>query len=133
MKLEDQCCTLQQAKRLKELGIEQISYFVWDERGVITEGWSVEGYEDIFYSAYNVAELGLMLPKSLPLNDGHHWAFYHRHCWKGESVGYSAYGGVSIEQDWYTTEAESRAAMIIQLIKKGYITAEECNKRLTDK
>lgn len=131
MKLEDQCCTLQQAKRLKELGIEQISYFIWGERGVITEGWSVEGYEDTFYAAYNVAELGLMLPKSLPLNDGHHWAFYHRHCWKGESVGYSAYGRPSIEQDWFVTEAEARATMIIGLLENALVTAEEINQRLT--
>lgn len=119
MKLEDQCCTLQQAKRLKELGIEQISYFVWGERGVITEGWSIEGYEDIFYSAYNVAELGIMLPPgydTMKITDNG-WAAYDP---DGECV-----------LTHYKTEAECRAAMLINLLETA-ITIEECNKRLTE-
>ena len=80
--------------------------------------------------AYTLAELGLLLPKGLGGNDGHNWSYYHRHCWKGESVGYSSYGVPSIEQDWYQNEAESRADMIIQLLESGRITVEECNERL---
>jgi hypothetical protein len=62
MKLQEQVITIEQAKRLKELGIDGNSYFLIGLTGPIVEHWSVEGTEDTFYSAYTVAELGQMLP-----------------------------------------------------------------------
>jgi hypothetical protein len=64
MKLEHQCVNLELAKKLKELGVEQESYFTWEERG--------SGYAELFlskgtscahkyYSAFSVAELGELL------------------------------------------------------------------------
>jgi hypothetical protein len=159
MKLENQLCSLERAKRLKELGIIQESLFFWyraphdngkdeywETDEIVYKPWFVNtsfpedecegctfyahGTEQ--YSAYTVAELGRMLPTSLALNEGHNWSFYHRHNWKGESVGYSAYGVNSIEQGWYTKESESRADMLIHLLESGLITADECNKKLTE-
>lgn len=71
MKLEDQVCSLDQAKKLKELGIKQESLFLWVKR----HGCSIEYLAYInaieisdfeyFYSAFTVAELGKMLPRSI--------------------------------------------------------------------
>lgn len=33
MKIEQQVCTLGQAKRLKELGVAQVSFFAWIDEG----------------------------------------------------------------------------------------------------
>ena len=81
-------------------------------------------------AAFSVAELGVMLPTDITAKSGFHWSFYHRHNWKGESVGYQTLGQPTIDQDWYKTEAEARAAMVIYLLEINVITAEEVNKRL---
>lgn len=70
MKLEDQVCSLELAKKLKELGVEQKSLFVWEYYNdtcyavkffpfaiVINDFTQAE-----LYSAFTVAELGEMLP-----------------------------------------------------------------------
>lgn len=132
MKIENQCCTLEQAKKLKELGVVQRrSGFIWVGNG--RKNWlEFHQGQNGLAVAYNVAELGVMLPDSLPIEDGNNWSWYHRHNWKGESVGYSAYGAKSIEQAWFTTEAEARAAMLIHLLETGKITAEQVNNRLSN-
>lgn len=99
MKLEDQVCTLEQAKRLKELGVAQNSYFSWcgDETSRLKDnGNSAEIGPWVFVSttipfnnmeadhradvpsakpfaaAFTVAELGVMLPDFYPS-----WRFKH--------------------------------------------------------
>lgn len=81
MKLEDQVCSLELAKRLKELGVKQESYFFW-HYSVYTEDdfkWklmhhhhldikSKNGDSDII-SAYTVAELGEILPNCIIVPD----------------------------------------------------------------
>ena len=134
MKLEDQVCTLEQSIRLKELGVKQqsLACYIGNELEFFIKpfyDWAEQKGMNAL-AAFTVAELGLLLPKGLGGNDGHNWSFYHRHCWKGESVGYSAHGTPSIEQPWYKTEAESRADMLIQLLESGRITAEHCNELL---
>lgn len=64
MKLEDQVVSLELAKKLKELGVKQESYFKYEER----ENGHVEIYHSKptscahkYYSALTVAELGEML------------------------------------------------------------------------
>lgn len=137
MKLEQQVCTLEQAKRLKELGVDQdISLFEHVEYTFERGNSSIENRrpnrlnKEWVYSAFTVAELGQMLPNDLQPNSGRHWSWYHRHTWKGESVGYSAHGIDPIEQGWYDTEAEARAAMLIHLLETKTITAEQVNERL---
>ena len=119
MKPENQVCTLHQAKCLKEFGIEQNSYFVWGQNNnSLVESWSIEGTEDIFYSAYTVAELGVMLKGySTPC----YWGLWQEWCFKenGDPRGYG-------------TEASARAEYLIYLLKSNQITATECNKRLIE-
>lgn len=66
MKLEDQVCSLELAKKLKELGVKQESYFHWTITKAPDMTWEVKNYiSDIDYgncSAFTVAELGEMLP-----------------------------------------------------------------------
>ena len=71
MKIEQQVCTLEQAKRLKELGVEQKVLYQWkvnDVQTVVIDTpmamW-IERYVppvgNTFYAAFTVAELGVML------------------------------------------------------------------------
>jgi hypothetical protein len=152
MKLENQVCTIEQAKKLKELGVIQDSLFYYrnyqySKHKLRHNGNRPTPNQQVFndlalgtdlhsdyvmnesYSAFTVAELGELLPRALQ-PDGHNWSYYHRHCWKGESVGYTAFGMEPIEQGWHTYEATARAEMLIKLLESGKITAEECNNRL---
>lgn len=130
MKLENQVCNEYRADRLKELGIVQEALFYHTH----SEKWGVMPKKSIDFSghpsaAFTVAELGIMLPDDLSV-PGINYSFYHRHNWKGESVGYTAFGQDPIEQGWYHTEAEARAAMLIYLLENNIITASEVNARL---
>lgn len=117
MKLENQVCTLEQAKRLKELGICQESYFLHgEEAGHIVESWSVEGYEDEFYSVFTVAELGVMLNT------------YTGNIRKSDNADYW-YAYLDTYQQ-FKTEAEARAALLICRLEWKAVTAEEVNKLL---
>jgi len=77
MTLEQMCCTREQSKRLRELGIDQKSYFYHTIVHVthlpyvpIGETWD----RDLIGSAFNVAELGIMLPVGwYTAFDGTHW------------------------------------------------------------
>ena len=73
MKIEDQVCSLELSKKLKELGVKQDSIFYWIN-GVITDiNVSPEQTRNLWYpahsytlySAFTVAELGEMLPPSI--------------------------------------------------------------------
>jgi hypothetical protein len=66
MKLENQCVSLEIAKRLKELGCTQESLFYWHNvdvmPSIICKHWHPERSGDFWISAYTVAELGEILP-----------------------------------------------------------------------
>lgn len=170
MKIENQACTLEQAKRLKELGITQNSlyYFYW-ARGnsvggfhlVNMNNWysginemnqillnAIEGaVSNEIYSAFTVAELGVMLPDKIPTNSNIRFAeiVMRRDCLDAWFIGYDVdcptedgygadvkeiYRGIS--NDCFKKEAESRADMLIYLLENKLVTAEDCNKRLAE-
>lgn len=135
MKLIDQVITLEQAKRLKELGIRQdASHAAWlrnechketefwcwpvEAQGISNRGYSspatgcLEGF-----SAFTVAELGEMLPPGYDtmycVNDG----------WRGFDLD----GVDMLGSKAFNTEAEVRAAMLIHLIKTNVVTVDEIN------
>ena len=81
MKLENQVISLEIAKKLKELGVKQESYFYWNvdkafigedrfyqvqqkDRPSVKEGYSVDEF-----SAFTVAELGEMFPVIIDTKD----------------------------------------------------------------
>jgi hypothetical protein len=124
MKLEQQVCSLDLAKRLKELGVKQDGQFAYwlknDNKLSIFFGMSlyaIEGSDfsslpndDDWVSAFTVAELGQAIVKlgtfELPVYfDGHGW---HTPYAKFEEM----------DSD---TEADARAKMLCYLLENGLI------------
>ena len=153
MKLQNQVCTLQQAKRLKELGVCQDSLFSWcgdEEQRLMDNGkdglavgnwvfvdstipWNNQELDQRqlvpsskpFAAAFTVAELGIMLPDAY------------------ESISAKELSGTvwyGIDENGrfypcekqYQTEAECRADMIIHLIESGQLTINELSESLTN-
>lgn len=110
MTLQEQVCTLEQAKRLKELGCEQHSFFVWkcvygdwriDPSYVIDPVMFANDSRYAKHRAYTVAELGEMLVEqgnnAMPFVAGGLW-------WR--------------QTKYYQTEAQARAALLIHKLEK---------------
>jgi len=124
MKLEQQVCTLEQAKRLKELSVFGYSHFVWMNNKnndhlpfIDTNDGETRNWMECLGSAYTVAELGVMLPHShLPK----YFKLWDEWSYKEED------GSVR----GYSLEAHARAAFLIYLIENNFATAEEVNQRL---
>lgn len=148
MDLKDQVCTEEQAKILWRLHIKQSSIFSWVHKGpyncgedhyeasasFITEG-SSQSLDFPYHfdgSAFTVAELGIMLAHGTGMCSYHHekWKAEYEHetiipeC-KNKGTGTTHY---LVHQK---TEAQARAAFLIYSIESGFLTAEECNKRLS--
>lgn len=118
MKLEDQVCSLDLAKSLKELGVKQESALIWMQehpkrkddvrwRVVVSDGWNKEALFD-WLPAFTVAELGEMLPIMwLPV--------------KAEGEAESPWMWVTnkAKQQWENTEANARAKMLVYLIENN--------------
>lgn len=119
MKLQDQVCTLEQAKKLKELGVSQTGRYSWfgfeDKYWVQTT--KPVGDEKLSYSAdlerykiasaFTVAELGVMLPlvcNTYRMTDGK-WV-----------VLFSPKEHYARKSKYCDTEAESRADMLLTLL-----------------
>lgn len=125
MKLQDQVCSLELAKQLKGLGVEQDSYFyhvAYEEDGEeysdIEEGYN-HNSDYICYSAYTVAELGEMLPHHLEIEGVYCdleiiksivWRFYYGK----DKIIFTAFTG--------DTEADARARMLIYLKNNDLLT-----------
>ena len=66
MKLEDQVCSFELAKQLKEFGVKQDSYFVYtmseNTNISIIPHDELDGMYAFKWAAFTVAELGEMLP-----------------------------------------------------------------------
>jgi hypothetical protein len=136
MKIEDQVCGLELAKKLKELGVKQESIFLWVKDKPTKEYhlWSSDVYaiggafptKDLagadIVSAFTAAELGEMLPWGLYMDEegqngealtmykdsAYQWNFYPRHG--------------KFHKIFNCTEAEARAKMFIYLIEHGLIS-----------
>ena len=147
MTLEKQVCSLELAKKLKELGVEQESVFWYvdvdgyDSELVIEEylipkkGFFFNKKEKGGISAFTGAELGEMLPKQIEYKVSDY----------GDRAGYRSLdlkcGKAIINDGWYvlysdphtsnlvpvygtyeTTEADARAKMLVYLIENKLIT-----------
>jgi len=140
MKLEEQVCGLELAKRLKELGIEQNSYWYWAEVNLCDlnkkDYFLVDkSYKlNIISSAFTVAELGEILPITvtdppLPKN-ANPWEYDKTTYWIVNRVGDEYNKPVSEcghpEQKFHKafeadTEANARAKMLIYLLENKFI------------
>lgn len=125
MELIKQCCSLELAKKLKELGVKQESHFWWEH---VTEMASASGaqktdywriadlsYRDGFISAFTVAELGEMLPTYNPS-----YRLVRNSTKENVFVTESnSNADIAFTAD---TEADSRAKMLIYLLENKLLT-----------
>ena len=147
MRIEDQVCTFDQAKKLdKYLPRPYDSLFRYYEINSNGVGHLGSKLHDIFpddqvekfdngsvsaYAAYTVAELGVLLPSSIIVSsvkyyqktkkiDHRFQCFYHK-------AFHDSFGpnGFVPHRDWYQAEAEARAAALIWLIENGYVKVED--------
>lgn len=138
MKLENQVCSLESAKRLRELGVKQESLFYWIHtvRGPeIFNHNIIENGEVCGVSAYTVAELGEMLPKKIisqdirtPLTKEATYYLdcsFTSHSFKVHYVLGNGPGEINYEEA--NTEAEARSKMLIYLIENGIVKVNHAN------
>lgn len=132
MKLENQVCSLELSKRLKELGVKQESYFWWAED--ITDSWIVHGDDyriraGLCYSAFTVAELGEMLPFCVRVNgDFYEIELPNPDGMKENSLSYGYHKPIkTLPFEWLFcnsycgTEANARSKMLIYLLENNLI------------
>ncbi len=134
MKLEQQVCSLDLAKRLKELGVKQGSWFFWNTRHI----WLAyrkeitAPYNNDMVSAFTVAELGEMFPKEIQDENRKPFRFaVNRFAHIGWQVGYENSSGswafhLGINDHLFkqdATEADARAKMLIYLLENKLIPA----------
>ena len=144
MELEKQVCTLEQAKRLKELGVKQESNFyhnngaVWYLYDVTDWGMQTQFYEDCLndarlperddiISAFTVAELGEMLPYENEFNKSFFYSGYHSQLgkWECQHVGWKEnahHGRQLLHKEYGESEASARAAMLIYLLENNLLS-----------
>lgn len=136
MKRENQVCTLDQAKKLKELGIEQVGINLYAET---TIGTLLLYKTDMpstqkEYSAFSVAELGETM-KEVDNGNIDVTCFYNWHMGFWDCVisrpndDTPEILGNEFECD---TEAQVRADALIYLIEHEYLTADDCNSALNE-
>ena len=141
MKIEQQVCTLEQAKKLVALGVtaEPLYWHVIDIDPLtpmdIIQKWQHSNFDQCEkYPAYTVAELGVMLPDGKTIDPEYTQIATCRSysdsslyvCFCERVIGDNE---PTIEQ-FGDTEAEARAAMLIYLLGNHLTTPEEVNQRL---
>ncbi len=112
MKLEDQVCSLELAKKLKELGVKQNSLFRWVKSELNGKPIIVRNrhYRKTLAFAYSVAELGEIL-----IEHGHN--FFPYFCDQAEMKCYVFNFGPYPNYVSGQTDADFRAKMLIYLIE----------------
>lgn len=137
MKIEDQVCSLELAKRLEELGVKQESYFYhhWYKKNRDYEyidhkicAEKIEEFDDgkwklKVYSAFTVAELGEILPANLEDK----YLTSHKCSRNGWWIFYSKFNDKDTDNNscWSAREPDARAKMLIYLIENNLIKVDE--------
>lgn len=127
LKLEDQCCSLESSKRLKELGCPQESLFYWRKyQNWLIDlgtncpgewGWTDEEVDET--SAYTTAELGELLPEMI-MQDGNKTILVMGKVNGEYVIGYRPFSRIIVEfRDIYFPKA--MAKMLIYLIENKLI------------
>lgn len=133
MNLQDQVCTLEQAKRLKELGVKQDGRDQWIDfvKDFVGSGPYLSTFERyktggnvITYSAFNVAELGEMLPFENEVNKAFFYSGFNTDLgvWECQHVGWrrgELHDRKLLHKVTGNSEAQARAEMLIYLIENN--------------
>lgn len=144
--LEQQVCSLELSKKLKELGVKQESLFYWKERrGIGAEYTSDFGDPELRISPHHVSSLIAMEPDRKP--DGQFTRTFSAFTVAelGEMLSLSVWTKKNIDGKWQgwkpeagmftpeslkawtsETEADARAKMLINLIEQGIVKVEKC-------
>ena len=138
MKLENQVCSFEQAKRLLQLGLKAESYFVWQSiitgtteliltnKIVVRNEYKTKGTCIRHFPAYTVAELGDLLKKT---EFEKHQRFNWYVCLQPTG---EYYAGIDIEiwdyqawGDYFLTEAQAKAEVLSWLINNNYLKIKD--------
>jgi len=141
MKLEDQACSVELAKKLNELGVGQDSEFYWRKYSLAEKPalFQLGGFKRIGadlavlsgsleyeYSAFSVAELGEMLPKTLPTECHHTYDLEIRFTHLGWEIRYEADCNGSVKKITHDiSEANARGKMLIYLLENKLTEMKE--------
>jgi hypothetical protein len=121
MTLEQQVCSIELARKLRELGVKQTSFFYWKTRDLGSSRPHLVARNSPFVisqgiiqaSAFTVAELGEMLPKEYRSHKSFEPQPASDEIWvidgKADGLFYAA------------TEADARAKMLVYLIENKLI------------
>lgn len=132
-KFERKVCSIEKAMKLFKLGLNLIgeSYWIHNKH---TGAWNLRPYFQYsselgikVFPAYDVAELGMLLPGIFELEP------YRCLCFKKDShwryAIQNSVSGMGNWEDYITliekTEAEVRAAALIRMIERGFLTIEK--------
>lgn len=134
MKLEDQVCSIELAKRLKELDVKQDALYSWIQRGDTPKDWSASFLQESeramtkdyvssgWCSAFTVAELGEMLPHHTPsMKDGQGYSCSTLCSEDGDATHWDSIENFDPETIFGGTEADARAKMLIYLIENKLV------------
>jgi len=133
MRLEDQVCSLELAKRLRELGVKQESLFWWVLVNPETNQWELTAKENSKsftsshkISAFTVAELGEMLPWAFWKDSEEYWLVVERLS-NGWWIRYDKNDKKSktIATAVDKTETNARAKMLIYLLENKVTDLQE--------
>jgi hypothetical protein len=129
MNLEQQVCSLYLAKRLKELGLKQESWFVWASDVEVTDSFIVLERRRCWLpnecAAFTVAELGEMLPEFFKREPEGYLDLAIRkdrrlaNAWW--NVSYKNIDGHPVQYS-DMSEANARAKMLIYLLENRFVT-----------
>lgn len=146
MELEKQVCSLELAKRLKELNCRQESAFYWvptyemffgrrpkelKPKAYIVVDGNASTFYDHKFAAFTCSELGEMLPHEIKLTIGLSWGMFMLTITKYEDNWFVKYEPKGFKTDKASpskhadTEADARCAMLIYLIEKGIVDASK--------
>lgn len=139
MKIEKQVCAFEQAKKLKELGVLQESFFVyrhWRGNGKIVLSRKKDQYNDypkhrrqvapcVLGCAFTCAELGAMLPDNVSIERR----------FGTQGIALDTNGEYWIAEDEGTTAiqktmASTLALCLIEMLNTNEITIDEVNERV---
>ena len=127
MKIKKQVCSLKLAQQLKELNVKQESLWYYRILAMHPNGYRIvcrkpTATEEFIYSAFTVAELGILLPETINQNDDD--SPYFLNCHKSpdyKKMRYQVRYGKAIDKNCVSvcddTEANARAKMLIYLLE----------------
>ena len=139
MKLEKQVTSLKLSKKLKKLGVEQESLWLWDTQPDNKGGirglrrWTDESisHPNQFVPAFTVAELGEMLPLRFETKRTY-YQIHISHWLNGWVIEYKSPKQFSKYYRRADTEANARAKMLIYLIENKLIKGTHIKGRKRD-